>query len=110
MAGCIVQVWFEPETVEARRRPPFHLVETELPDFATFCMMVDADRLIGGAVLWNRKGSENELIITERQPIAFRGSTVLRCVLPRWRFVERIDGEAMPGPIRAHIDGGRQNG
>ncbi|HMT45550.1 MAG TPA: hypothetical protein PKE59_00385 [Novosphingobium sp.] len=64
------------------------MIETEMPDFSTFCEMVERDRLIGGAVLWTRKGAGGEQIVTERQPIAFRGSAVLRCQLPRWRFVE----------------------
>lgn len=84
--GCIVQVWFEPES--ENRRAHFSIIETELPDFATFCDLVEADRLIGGAVLWTRRAGERDMIIKDRQPTAFRGSAVLRCQLPRWRFVE----------------------
>ena len=84
--GCIVQVWFEPES--EHRRAHFSVIETELPDFATFCELVEGDRFIGGAVLWTRRSGGNDQIIESRQPIAFRGSAVLRCQLPRWRFVE----------------------
>lgn len=84
--GCIVQVWFEPES--EHKRAPFSMIETELPDFATFCELVDADRLIAGAVLWTRRARDHGQIIKDRQPIAFRGSAVLRCQLPRWRFIE----------------------
>ncbi|GHG24471.1 hypothetical protein [Paracoccus aerius] len=84
--GCIVQVWFEPES--DHKRAPFSMIETELPDFATFCELVHADRLIGGAVLWTRRSKDGDQIIKDRQPIAFRGSAVLRCQLPRWRFIE----------------------
>jgi len=98
MAGCIVQVWFEPETENMRGRPRFQMIETELPDFATFCLLVDADRLIGGAVLWTRRDESGVQVITERQPIAFRGSAVLRCLLPRWRFADQIDGEVLQIP------------
>ncbi|MCR9276239.1 MULTISPECIES: hypothetical protein [unclassified Mameliella] len=91
MAGCIVQVWFEPETEVpgGAKRAPFKVIETEMPDFATFCEMVESDRLIGGAILWTRKGIEKgHQIINDRQPCAFRGSSVLRCELPRWTFSE----------------------
>lgn len=85
-SGCIVQVWFEPDS--EHKRAPFAMIETELPDFATFCELVEADRLIGGAVLWTRRAGDLGQVIKERQPIAFRGSAVLRCQLPRWRFLE----------------------
>lgn len=77
MAGCIVQVWFE-------------------PDFATFCALVDGDRLIGGAILGTRKDAHGARVITDRQPCAFRRSAVQRCQLPRWRFVEGVDDSAAP--------------
>lgn len=86
-SGCIVQVWFEPES--EHRRAHFSVIETELPDFATFCELVEADRLIAGAVLWTRKVGDREMIIRDRQPTAFRGSAVLRCQLPHWRFYEK---------------------
>jgi hypothetical protein len=89
--GCIVQVWFDVDSEIMQRnhtRPHFHMIETELPDFATFALLVEGDRLIGGATLWTRKGAQGEQIIIDRQPIAFRGSAVMRCQLPRWRFVE----------------------
>jgi len=88
MAGCIVQVWFEPDSELRQSRAPFQMIETELPDFATFCQLVEANRLIGGAVLWTHKGEYGEQIVRDRQPIAFRGDAVHRCQLPRWRFVE----------------------
>lgn len=88
MNGCIVQVWFEPETDTPGRRAPFVIIETELPDFASFCELVDADRLIGGGILWTRNGSPGEKVIYRRQPCAFRGAAVLRCQLPTWRFIE----------------------
>lgn len=88
MTGCIVQVWFEPENENASRRAPFKMIETEFEDFASFCAFVEADRLIGGAVLWTRKNEHHEQVIHDRQPCAFRGSAVLRCELPRWTFVE----------------------
>ncbi|WP_126975566.1 hypothetical protein [Frigidibacter oleivorans] len=89
MAGCIIQVWFEPESEATPRRAPFSFIETEFADFATFCEFVEADRLIGGAILWTEKTGEPKVTrITDRQPCAFRGSAVLRCQLPRWRFME----------------------
>lgn len=90
MAGCVVQVWFEPESELLGHRARFAMVETEFPDFASFCEFVEADRFIGGAILWTRKGADGEMIVRERQPIGFRGSAVLRCQLPRWRFVEEV--------------------
>lgn len=88
MTGCIVKVWFESDS-EARQKPPrFSVIETELPDFATFCRMVDEDRLIGGAILWTHKNEIGEQVITDRRPTAFRGQTVMRCELPVWRYVE----------------------
>lgn len=86
MAGCIVQVWFDPESTV--RRTPFSIIETEAPDFATFCEWVDQNRLIGGAVLWTERKQDRVQIITDRRPVAFRGSAVLRCELPHWRFVD----------------------
>jgi hypothetical protein len=86
MGGCIVQVWFEPEP--GVKRPPFSMIETECPDFAAFCELVDANRLISGATLWTRRGEPQEMVVTGRRPIAFRGSSVQRCQLPIWRFVE----------------------
>lgn len=83
--GCIVQVWFEPES--ENRRSHFNLIETELPDFATFCELVEADQIIGGASLWTTL-TKGVRLIKSRQPIAFRGSAVLRCQLPHWRFIE----------------------
>lgn len=95
MIGCIVQVWFEPESETLARRARFAMVETELPDFTTFCQMVEGDRLIGGAVLWTRRAKTGEQVIIDRQPIAFRGSAVLRCQLPRWTFIEESDHECL---------------
>lgn len=90
MGGCIVQVWFEPESEIATRPARFSMIETEFEDFASFCESVDADRFIGGAILWTRKDRDGAQVIQRRQPCAFRGSAVLRCQLPTWRFV---DGE-----------------
>lgn len=88
MSGCIVKVWFETDKAERLAPPKFTVIETEMPDFATFCQMVDADRLIGGAVLYTRRSGDDQ-VITDRKPIAFRGSTVMRCELPHaWRYVE----------------------
>lgn len=92
MTGCIVQVWFEPETEGAARPARYTVIETEFPDFATFCEWVDADRLIGGAIIWTRPVGQHVKEITHRQPCAFRGSAVLRCQLPRMSFVEGCDG------------------
>jgi hypothetical protein len=91
MTGCIVQIWFEPETEGAPRLARFEMIETEFPDFASFCECVDADRLIGGAILWTRPAGRFAKEITHRQPCAFRGSAVLRCQLPRLSFVEGCD-------------------
>lgn len=88
MAGCIVQVWFEADTDVRQHRPQFAMIETELPDFSTFCELVDNDRFIGGAILWTRKNPQGEQEIIRRQPCAFRGSAVMRCQLPTWKFIE----------------------
>lgn len=88
MGGCIVQVWFEPESEVADRRARFSMIETEFPDFATFCEFVEADRFIGGAILWTQRQPDRTQLIRERQPCAFRGSAVLRCQLPTWRFID----------------------
>lgn len=85
---CIVQVWFEPESAQNGKPAQFSMIETECRDFTEFCLLVQENALIGGAVLWSRRGERHEQIITDRQPIAFRGGAVLRCQLPRWRFVE----------------------
>lgn len=94
MAGCIVQVWFEPESEMADRRARFFMIETELPDFATFCELVDADRFIGGAILWTRRQADGSQAINRRQPCGFRGSAVLRCQLPTWSFVDHEEAAA----------------
>lgn len=86
MAGCIVQVWFEPENRITRGK--FAIIETEAPDFATFCEWVEGNHLIGGAILWTRPSQGRMKFVTDRRPTAFRGSAVLRCQLPYWRFVE----------------------
>lgn len=88
MTGCIVKVWFEADSEVRAKAPRFTVVETELPDFATFCEMVEADRLIGGAILWTQRNDFGEQVIKDRRPTAFRGQTVLRCELPSWRYVE----------------------
>lgn len=88
MSGCIVQVWFEANSEYQERNAYFQIIETELDDFATFCEMVDADLLIGGAILWTTRDRDGTRQITRRQPCAFRGSAVLRCQLPIWRFAE----------------------
>lgn len=89
MSGCIVKVRFDPAFEELAARGRFLIIETELPDFATFCELVDGNRLIGGAVLWTSRGAEpNEFVITRRVPIAFRGEAVLRCQLPGHVYVE----------------------
>lgn len=94
MTGCIVQVWFEADRKDAGERPRFQFIETEFPDFATFCEFVDSDRLIGGAVLWTRRvdGERGTYRITRRQPCAFRGAAVLRAELPNYRYVEGDEG------------------
>jgi len=88
MAVGVVKVWFEAGSLDVSTPSRFLIIETEMPDFATFCEMVEADRLIGGAVLWTRKSDvRGEMVVTGRRPIAFRGSTVLRCELPIWNYV-----------------------
>ena len=88
MTGCIVQIWFEAETEHQERPPNFSIVETEFEDFASFCEMVDSNQLIGGARLWTIRNEDGSRKITRRQPCAFRGSAVVRCQLPTWRFVD----------------------
>lgn len=97
MAGCIVQVWFEADSKERERAPLFNMIETELPDFASFCELVDADALIGGAILWTRRTEDHAQRIIERQPVAFRGRAVVRCALPRWTFREDETREKVNG-------------
>ena len=83
MTGCIVKVWFEADGETRRAAPRFEIIETEMPDFATFCEMVDADRLIGGAKLFTTNlGPGNGYAVVRRQPMAFRGAAVMRCELP----------------------------
>ena len=89
MTGCVVQVWFEADDAAREHSPRWELIETELPDFATFLEFCDADRLIGGAVLKTRRGDDPaERVVMKRVPIGFRGSTVKRAILPTWRIVE----------------------
>lgn len=88
MSGCIVQVWFEIDSEHSSRRTPFRIIETELPDFQTFCQMVESDRLIGGAILWTKRAPDGVQEITRRVPCAFRGQAVMRCELPTWHFRE----------------------
>jgi hypothetical protein len=89
MTGCIVQVWFEADNDRRQRPPPFQIIETELPDFATFCEMVDGDRLISGAIIYTHKELvDGYKVIRNRTPTAFRGSTVMRALLPTWKFAE----------------------
>lgn len=95
MTGCIVQIWFEADKEFHDRHPHFTIVETEFDDFATFCECVDADQLIGGAILWTTREKDGTRMITRRQPCAFRGSAVVRCQLPVWRFAE---AEALKEP------------
>jgi hypothetical protein len=90
MSGCIVKVWFDADHEGRDRRAGFLFIETSFPDFESFCLAVDANRLIGGAILWTRRSGENEQVITRRDPIAFRGAAVLRCVLPTWTYVEEV--------------------
>ena len=89
MAGCIVKVWFHKEYEQRNARAPFLIIETELPDFATFCELVDGNRLIGGAILWTQRTEEfNVFAICRRFPVAFRGEAVMRCELPGHTYVE----------------------
>jgi hypothetical protein len=91
MSGCIVKVWFETDKADRQTAPRFTVIETETPDFQTFCQMVDADRLIGGAIIFTRREGDDQVIIS-RTPIAFRGSTVMRCELPsHWHYVEAAE-------------------
>lgn len=88
---CVVQVWLETdgETVPGSRAP-FYYVETAYPDFESFLLAVDADRLIGGERL-NSRWSRHEHRVREvhsRAPMAFRGSAVRRADLPDCRFQE----------------------
>ena len=85
--GCIVKIWFDRERDPGPGHAGFRMVETEFPDFAAFCQFVEADRLIGGALLFTRKRGTDSVIVG-RLPCAFRGSAVMRCELPRWHFVE----------------------
>lgn len=88
MAGCVVMVWFEPDADIGDPRMPFKVIETEFPDFTSFCQFADGDRLIGGAILYTRKLDDGTREIIRRVPLAFRGSAVRRCELPRMRYVE----------------------
>lgn len=98
MTKCIVQVWFEKDPDEPDRKAKFQMIETELPDFATFCELVEADRLIGGAILWTRRSTDCQ-IVQRRVPTAFRGSTVVRCQLPTWTFRE----DDVVAPVLAEV-------
>lgn len=89
MSGCIVKVWFDPQCDFVNRKALFQVIETDLPDFATFCELVDGNRLIGGAILMTRRTDDpGTFAIHARHPIAFRGEAVLRCELPGFRYVE----------------------
>lgn len=89
VSGCIVKVFFDPKYQVHAANAAFLIIETELPDFATFCELVDGNRLIGGAILFTRRSdARDEMIILRRQPIAFRGEAVMRCQLPGFRYVE----------------------
>lgn len=93
VSGCIVKVWFEPGFAERSAQVPFLIIETELPDFATFCELVDGNRLIGGAILMTGKTEDRGVFrILRRHPIAFRGEAVMRCQLPGFVYIE--DGES----------------
>lgn len=89
MAGCIVQVWFDPDTESPAGSDRFVVIETELEDFASFCELVDEDRLIGGAILWTRRTGNREQTITRRVPCAIRGRSIRRCQLPTWQYIEQ---------------------
>lgn len=89
MSGCVVQVWFEVANEADPRPPRFQIIETEMPDFATFCELVDGDRLIGGAILETERGGGRHKTISNRIPCAFRGASVMRCQLPTWTFSEK---------------------
>ncbi|MCA0204307.1 MAG: hypothetical protein LCH92_08195 [Proteobacteria bacterium] len=91
MAGTIVKVWFERESEDGHARAPrFQIIETEMPDFATFCELVEADRFIGGAILFTSRQGDTQVIMG-RRPCGFRGSAVLRCELPgNWRYVDAV--------------------
>lgn len=88
MAGCIIQVWFAQDTDvdQSQHKQRFYIIETELEDFATACELVDADRLIGGAILTTNRIGHLLCEIVSRRPIAFRGSAVSRIELPRFSY------------------------
>ena len=86
--GCVVKVWFEADSEQRARKAEFLVIETTFPDFESFCLAVDANRLIGGAILWTRRSGPDEMVITRRDPIAFRGCAVMRCMLPNWHYTE----------------------
>ncbi|WP_164933070.1 hypothetical protein [Tropicibacter alexandrii] len=50
--------------------------------------MVEADRLIGGDILYTKKGEPGEALVKHRNPCDFRGSAVVRCQLPTLRFFD----------------------
>ena len=91
MSGCVVKVWFEADSEARQHKAQFSVIETDFPDFESFCLAVDANRFIGGWQLFTVRGDPDEMVIVRRAPIAFRGCAVVRCMLPTWRYVE---GEA----------------
>lgn len=87
---CVVQVWLEGDKARNDSKPPFRVVETEFPDFATFLEFVDGDRLISGDWLFTRWSNDelNVRVVRDRKPIAFRGAEVRKAQLPGFRIVE----------------------
>lgn len=91
MPGTIIQVWFEQEAdvVGHDGRQRFYIIETNLPDWGSVCDMLDTNRMISGDNLSTKRTDEYGVMeIHHRRPIAFRGAAVLRCELPRFRYVE----------------------
>lgn len=93
MNGCIVQIWFEVDGQDRSKSPHYQFVQTNFPDFEAFCAFADTDRLIAGEALWcvaDKGGERFDRIIRNRQPIAFRGTAVMRCALPTsFRFFDQ---------------------
>lgn len=84
--GTVVQAFFSERRIGWG---DFALLETDFEDFEQFLLAVDRNDLICCMELRTVAGEERgSRLVTNRYPVAFRGSEIQRARLPWWKLYE----------------------
>lgn len=85
-----VVVWWSHDAANPERARHFHVIELEVESFEQACDLIVGDELIRASELYTHAGIDpGERIVHRRVDIAFRGSSVARIEVARWKLTEQ---------------------